>query len=296
VRIAITGGDGFIGSHLCRYLAARGHRIVALVEDPDRPQAALPAACFRYRFPDDLDLAALAEPFDVLVHGAFAAGGGPKGSALNLEAASYLLGLCRRGAVQRLVFLSSMSAHEGAESRYGRDKLAIERMLSPSRDLAIRPGFVIGNGGVFLRLAKSLAAMPFVPLFYGGRQPIHTIFIEDLCTGVSSAIVEGLSGSLSIGEREPVTVEDFYREILHSLGKRKPFLRLPGLPALWLAQVCETLGMKLPMSSENLLGLKCLVRYDLADDLRRVGLSPRTMGESLSAFHLAELLASKATG
>ena len=30
-----------------------------------------------------------------------------------------------RKVVGRLIFISSMSAHEGAESRYGRDKLAI---------------------------------------------------------------------------------------------------------------------------------------------------------------------------
>src|SRR5262249_10860035 len=51
MRIAVTGGTGFIGSHLSRRLVADGHEVVLIVRDPKRlglaetiPQATVAAS------------------------------------------------------------------------------------------------------------------------------------------------------------------------------------------------------------------------------------------------------------
>ena len=54
------------------------------------------------------------------------------------------------------------------------------------------------------------------------------------------------------------------------------------LMMLAVLRLCETLGFRLPVSSDNLLGLKHLRAFDLADDVRRLGLSPCTTQESLA--------------
>jgi nucleoside-diphosphate-sugar epimerase len=54
MRIAITGGTGFVGRHLARLLAAKGHEVVLIargVDQRDRSALDLPNAYF---FPSDL--------------------------------------------------------------------------------------------------------------------------------------------------------------------------------------------------------------------------------------------------
>jgi nucleoside-diphosphate-sugar epimerase len=49
MRIAITGGTGFVGRHLARSLTATGHEVVLIargVDQRDRSAIDLPNACF----------------------------------------------------------------------------------------------------------------------------------------------------------------------------------------------------------------------------------------------------------
>lgn len=292
MRVAITGADGFLGSHLARHFVRQGWHVTGLVRN--LAEKRLPAGAvryFQYNFPADLDPLAFAEPAEVLIHCAFLREPAAASTdARNAEAAEFLLRRCRQPGSPRFVFISSMSAHEAAESRYGREKLAIEKMLRPDSELSIRPGFILGPGGVFLQLAKSLARLPAIPLFYGGRQPLHTIHVDDVCAAVETAVARGLTGLLKVGEQEPVAVDEFYRAIVERLGLNKPAVRLPGGLAFAFLRTTERLGLRWPMSSENLLGLKHLIRYDLARDLETLELRPKTMRESLAALPLPSLL------
>ena len=174
-----------------------------------------------------------------------------------------------------------MSAHGKAESFYGRSKLDVEALLDPEKDVALRPGHNVGPGGVFWRQAEQIARLPFIPLFFGGRQELQTVAREDVCE-VLRVLAEGdLTGVLAFAEVEPVTLRSFYGAIARALGKRPRFLRLPGPLALWALLAAERIGFRLPLSSDNLLGLKRLRAFDVAADVERVGVRPRTMQESL---------------
>jgi len=294
MRIAITGADGFLGSHLARHFLERGWQVTGLVRDLARKRLGGSAVrYFNYNFPTDLDPAALREAPDALIHCAFLRDATTASEyAKNRHAAEFLLRICRKTGGTHFVFISSMSAHEQAESLYGREKLAIERMLTAS-ELSLRPGFILGPGGVFLQLAKSLQRLPLIPLFYGGRQPIHTIHVDDLCLAIGTAITQRECGLLKVGEPEAVRIDEFYQAIVQALGLRKPAIHLPGGLTLAFLRTTERLGLCWPMSSENLLGLKRLIRYDLTKDLELLQLQPRTMRESLAALNMKSLLKGK---
>ncbi len=288
----VTGADGFLGSRLCSYLERRGWRVTRLARNPE--QKGLGGEYRRFSFPDAIDAAVFQEPADVLIHAAFDIRPihDEKAYAINRQAAAFLLARARERRI-RFVFISSMSAHEKAESRYGREKLHIEKTLDSTRDLAIRPGFIVGEGGIFAALARSLRQLPIVPLFYGGQQLIHSVWWEDLCAGIESAVLREITGLVAIGEPEALTVRDFYRMIVRSMGLSKPFLPLPGNPALWLLKGAEACGLRGPLSSDNLLGLKRLTRYDLSTDLRRLAIAPRAARESLALVNWDAIFAGK---
>ena len=286
MRILLTGADGFLGRHLAHTFRAKGWDVAGLVRDPLRkPAPEGGVRYFHYAFPSEVDPAAFAEPVDVLVHCAFAMKTCPGRYGINREAAAFL----KRQKHGRFVFISSMSAHATAESLYGLEKLHIEGTLDQSRDLAIRPGFIIGEGGVFANLARSIRKLPVIPLFYGGRQPIQTVHVEDLCAAITSGIEHDITGLISYGEAKPGLLRDFYQAIAQGLGVNRLLLPLPGAPAFGAMRVAELMGLNLPMTSQNLLGLKHLIEVDVAADIERLGVRPRTMKESLATCRWSEL-------
>jgi UDP-glucuronate 4-epimerase len=136
-RVLVTGGAGFIGSHLVDRLLGAGATSVTVVDDfNDFYDPALKRAnvrehegdpAFRLVEADLLDERALSalfdrEPFDTVVHLAARAGVRPSLAdpllyqRVNVEGTARLLELARRSGVPRFVFGSSSSVY-GARSR-----------------------------------------------------------------------------------------------------------------------------------------------------------------------------------
>lgn len=287
--IVLTGASGFVGRALAAQLLARGMRVCGMARDPQRASrdADPRIVWMRGDLQGDID-PGLWSGASVLVHAAWATDPADPARAArhNVAGARQLFQSAATCGVQRIVFVSSMSAHPRALSHYGRSKLAVEELLRPDRDLAVRPGFVLGHGGVHQRLTESIRKLPFVPSFYGGRQPIQTIWVEDLARGIANAVQQNLTGRLTLACPEVVAIDQFYRDIAASIGK--PNQRLVGLPgglACGALQFCEKLGLRLPMTSENLLGLKALESADVAADLAKVQLAPVGHLDVLAALY-----------
>ncbi len=129
-RIVVTGGAGFIGSHLCEALLARGHEVVALDNlddfyDPAVKRANLAQALSSERFTfvegDIRDREAvervLSGNVEAVVHLAARAGVRPSIAdpvlyeQVNVHGTTVLLEACRRRGVRRFVFGSSSSVY-----------------------------------------------------------------------------------------------------------------------------------------------------------------------------------------
>jgi nucleoside-diphosphate-sugar epimerase len=287
--VAITGATGFLGSALARRLASAGHEVRGLSRDPDAAPAQSGVTWFRCRLPHEVDPAGL-RGADVLVHCAYDTRftRAARARAVNVDGSALLLRERERAGVRKVVFISSLSAHADARSVYGRTKLEVESLLG-EHDAALRPGLIIGEGGVFFRTARSIARIPFIPLFYGGEQRVQTVAIDDVCTAVEAIIAKDLAGVISVAEREPVRLRDFYGAVARALGKRPRFVVLPGGLTLLGLRAAERLGFRLPISSDNLLGLERLRAFDLDQDIERLGFEPRSMQESLKWIRWTEL-------
>ena len=51
-----------------------------------------------------------------------------------------------------------------------------------------------------------------------------------------------------------------------------------------LVRAAEGLGLSLPVTSENLLGLKCLHYFDVEPVIRELGIRPKNFKESLESL------------
>ena len=284
--VAVTGATGFVGKRFVERLHERGVDVRAMVRDPEAPYPfARPGiARFRCDLPDRIDPAAL-EGARAIVHCAYTTRFTDMDSARrsNEEGTRALLEKSRAAGVRQFIFLSSQSAHEEAKSYYGRSKLELERLLSPDTDAILRSGLVIGRegNGLFHRMRDMVRGARVIPLFGGGKQPIQTIHVDDLCAAIESAIDRGLAGLYTVAEPRALEMGELLRMIAARLGKKPVFVPFPIPPALAVLRVIEGLRIPFPVSSENLLGLECLRASDTKLDLERLGVRARSTEESL---------------
>lgn len=276
MRVLVSGASGFLGKALCAALARAGHAPVALSRThlPEFDAAGIP--WYRCDLPGEIDMRAFTPRADALVHCAYSTRFRSEREAIatNVDGSRALLAAFRQSGGGQFVFVSSFAAHEKAESIYGKTKLLTEAALDPSRDTILRAGFIIGAGGIFQRISRSIGALGIVPLFYGGRQHLQVIWIDDLCAAIIAAIERRLAGRFAVASPRAVPIREFYSGIARLQQRRPRFVSLPGPATLWLLSVAERAGVQLPVTSENLLGLKAARTFEVEADLVALGIRP----------------------
>jgi nucleoside-diphosphate-sugar epimerase len=231
VKIAITGGAGFVGGHLTRQLRAAGHEVVVFTRQS-------PAG----------DLTG----FDALIHAAwdFAE---PES---NIPASTALFERARDAGVRRMIFISSLSAFEGCKSRYGAAKLAVEKTVATLGGCNVRLGFVLDDSGRGLSGSlKKLAALPLVPLPGGGRQILYSINAEELGPAFLRLLEQYPGSPVNLADPKPVTLAELMREFAREQSRKPLFLPIPWQALRAPLRIVEALGIKLSFRSDSLVSL-----------------------------------------
>lgn len=131
------------------------------------------------------------------------------------------------------IFISSLSAASGA-THYGKSKKVCESIFEG--DLIIRPGLIVGNGGLYQVLKKQIGALPVFPLVASGSQVVFTIQLEELLDFIWKCITEKTKGSFFAFSSENLTFKEMCLKIRGT--KRIPFfLPIPLLPLLCILRV-----------------------------------------------------------
>ena len=278
--IAITGSNGFIGSNLRSYLHSYGYKVISLQRICPKDTSEL-TVCFEYCLEKKPDPCFL-EGVDILIHCAFKPYNlkNKKSDEINIEGSRKLISICREKKI-KLIFLSTLSAHNETQSHYGKNKLKIEGLFDPSQDLIFKLGLVIGNGGLYINIRNIIEKTRFIPLIDGGKQPIQTIAMDDLLQLFKLAIEKGLKGKYEIAEEKAFPIKMLYINTALQLGKKIRFIPIHSSVIMCICKIAEALGLSLPINSENVLGLKCLRAFDTKEDLRILGISLKSFDDTI---------------
>ena len=279
--IGITGASGFVGRHLLDIFAGRGYRVIAFGRDPITVP---PGSEFRrYDMEEALSPSALAD-VDVIVHCAFIrAGRGELNVAdRNIHAVRALSDAAiERGAT--FVFLSTSLARPDAKSEYGRHKYESETMLSERGALIIRPGLVVGNGGLIRTLYRTSRGR-IVPLIDGGSQVIPVIGATDLGAGIALAIDLGIRGRHAVCAPGEVPIAVIARTLASQFHLHPAYISVPWGMAYAAAAAAERLGLPLPITTETLLGMNGFVTEAPSSVLAEHGFRASTWPELLPSL------------
>lgn len=147
VKVAVTGGTGFVGARLVEALVAAGHDVRALTRRPmeDRPNLSWVAGSLE----DRAALDRLVGGAEALIHVAGVLKADEAGfEAGNVQGTAAVIAAAKASGTPRLVHVSSLAAREPELSRYGRSKARAEALVRDSGlDWTIvRPPAVFGPG------------------------------------------------------------------------------------------------------------------------------------------------------
>lgn len=283
MRVLVTGGTGFVGSHVVAALSERGHAVTCLVRDPLKA-----AAVFGDRAPElvrgDLDdagaLTAACARTEAIVHlaGLTAARSRREMFAVNEGGTRALVDAARAAAdLRRFVHVSSLAAAGSVVngvvptgdgdvprpvSDYGRSKLAGE---APVRTLAchwviLRPPAVYGpRDREFLRLFRA-ARLGVAPMFGDGAQVLSVVFAPDLADAVVRCLeTDPTPGVYYPAHPERTTARSLVTAIAAAQDARVRVLALPRAivrPLFWVTG-----------TAARLMGRATLLSPDKADEI-----------------------------
>jgi nucleoside-diphosphate-sugar epimerase len=241
VRLAVTGGTGFVGSHLIDVALAAGHEINALTRREQPPRD-------RVRWiPGDLAsrdaLEQLVQGVDGVIHvaGTINAPTAAHFDQGNVAGTLAMLAAATAGGIHRFVHVSSLAAREPKLSLYGASKWKGEELvMSSGLDWAIvRPPAVYGPGDKetleLFRMAK-LGVMLMPPK---GR--VSVIHADDLTRLLLALASPAAPASVLIepddGKPGGWSHREFARALAAAVGTKPAVISSPGIvlrAAAWL--------------------------------------------------------------
>ncbi|QFT77085.1 NAD(P)-dependent oxidoreductase [Erythrobacter sp. THAF29] len=180
MKLAITGATGFVGSSTLDAALQKGHSVRALARSPQPPRDRV--EWVRGTLEDTAALRSLAEGTDAVIHiaGLTNTPDPDRFEAANVTGTANVIEAMKSSGVERLVFVSSLSAREPSLSQYGASKARAEALVEASGlDWTIvRPPAVYGPHDTDMFELFRAAKLGLVPVPPGGKTSI--IHVEDL--------------------------------------------------------------------------------------------------------------------
>ncbi|HYO60675.1 MAG TPA: NAD(P)H-binding protein [Actinomycetota bacterium] len=257
MRVAITGGTGFVGGHLAAALSRSGHEAVLTARGVDqRPWAqevrSLPGVTTLRAGLDDAGR--LEEAFagcDAVAHcaGINREIGPATYQAVHVDGTRNVVAAAERAGVARLALAGFVRARPGSGSPYHESKWIAEEIVRASRLewTVLKPGMMYGRGDHMLdHLSKALLTFP---LYVGvGDRRVRPLAIDDAVRVFEAALVDGRLPRKTVAVLGPteLTFDDVARRVAKVIGKRRLFVRAPIAFHYLLARISEAV-MNVPL-------------------------------------------------
>jgi nucleoside-diphosphate-sugar epimerase len=267
-KVLVTGGAGFLGINLIRYLLSRGYAVASLdVEEFDYPERDR-VEIFGGDIRDKSAVDRAMDGADFVVHAAAAL---PLYSAedihtTDVEGTRNVLDAALRHGVRRVVHISSTAVYgipdhhplyetdrlEGV-GPYGQAKIQAEMVCLEYRARGlvvpiIRPKSFIGPErlGVFALLYDWAYTGHNFPMIGSGNNRYQLLDVEDLCEAIRLCLTlpeERVNDTFNIGAAGFATMKEDYQVVLDHAGHGKKVVGFPATPAIWGLRLLDGLGL-----------------------------------------------------
>lgn len=268
MKICITGGAGFLGINLTRYLLAKGHQIVSIdfAEYTYPEKDVVHAILGDIRHPDEVREAV--KGCDVVVHAAAAL---PLYTpedifSTDIEGSRIVFEESYKAGIKRVIQISSTAVYgipkhhpiyENDEligvGPYGKAKIEAEKVCADFRNKGmcvpiIRPKSFVGPErlGVFAMFYDWASSGHGFPVLGNGRNLYQYLDVDDLCDAIYTCITgdaEVVNDTFNVGAKEFGTFGGDFQAVLDKAGFGKHVKCFPAAPAVLALRLLEKLHL-----------------------------------------------------
>jgi nucleoside-diphosphate-sugar epimerase len=266
--VLITGGAGFLGINITRYLLARGYAVTTLDREPfdypERDQIREVRGDIR----DAKVVDEVMKGHDYVVHTAAAL---PLYTAdeiytIDVVGTRVVMEAARRHGVKVAVHISSTAVYGIPDHHplceddkldgvgpYGQAKIQAEIVCLEQRARGlvvpiIRPKSFIGPErlGVFALLYDWALDGRGFPMIGNGKNRYQLLDVEDLCQAIYLCLTQDpaiTNDTFNIGAKEFTTMGEDYQAVLDAVGRGKKIVGFPAAPAIVALRALEAMGL-----------------------------------------------------
>ncbi len=267
-RFLITGGAGFLGINMARYLLERGHEVVSLdiadFDYPERDRVIIHKGDIRDRAAVDRAM----EGVNVVIHTAAAL---PLYKpedifSTDIDGTRTVIESAKQHGVERFIHVSSTAVYGVPDHHplyetdpmvgvgpYGKAKIEAEKVCegyrSPEMSVSIiRPKSFIGPErlGVFALFYDWAKDGKGFPMIGSGKNRYQLLDVEDLCDAIYLCATldhDRVNDTFNVGAKEFTTMREDYQAVLDYAGFGKKIRPFPVGPVIFALRILEKLKL-----------------------------------------------------
>lgn len=267
-KVLITGGAGFLGINLVRYLLERDYEVIsydfAPFDYPEKDNITVITKDIR----DKEDLDTVMGGVDIVIHCAAAL---PLYSpediyTTDVDGTRNVLTSAFEHGVQRVIHISSTAVYGIPNHHplyeydkligvgaYGEAKILAEQECEKFRSQGkcvsiIRPKSFVGPErlGVFALFYDWAYTGHNFPMIGMGNNRYQLLDVEDLCEAIYLCMTKEekiANDTFNIGAKEYTTMKEDYQAVLDEAGHGKRIIGFPASPMIWTLRILEKLGI-----------------------------------------------------
>ena len=264
-KLLITGGAGFLGINLIRYLLERGYEIVSLdIAEFDYPDAKDKIEIIRGDIRDKETVERAMNGVDSVVHCAAALPLYPPDDIFttNIDGTKLLLQSALKHNIERFVHISTTAVYGVPDHHpiyetdkldgvgpYGISKVEAENICEEYREKGmcipiIRPKSFVGPErlGVFAMFYEWAYEGHNFPILGRGNNRYQFLDVEDLCEAIYLTLTlpeDTVNDTFNIGATQFTTMREDYQAVLDYAGHGKKIIPIPAAPAVAILKILE---------------------------------------------------------
>ena len=265
----ITGGAGFLGINLVRFLLNKGHQVTSLDFAPfDYPDVMDKVKIIKGDIRDRAIVDQAMTGVEIVVHTAAALPLYKPADifSTDVEGTRNILDSAYKHPVARVIHISSTAVYGIPDHHplleddkldgvgpYGKAKIMAEEVCLEYRQKGmcvpiLRPKSFIGPErlGVFALFYDWAKDRRGFPMIGNGRNRYQLLDVEDLCAAIYLAATGDkakVNDVFNIGAKEFTTMREDYQAVLNDAGFGKKIVGLPAAPVILTLRVLETLRL-----------------------------------------------------
>ena len=274
MKVYVTGGTGFVGSHLAHKLIWAGHDVtlgglstegvIDLPEDAEVEEIDVTK-------PETLDFSG----HDAVIH---LVGLSPLFKPevpyhnIHVEGTENVMEACEEADINRYIHMSALGADAEGDTEYLRTKGEAQTLVENS-DLdwtVFSPSVIFGEGGQFIDFTESLLT-PFVTALPGANPKFQPLYVEDIGDLFVETVEDEkhIHQTYDLGGPEVRSMKDIAKLIERSKGRGLTVLPVP-MPFVEIGmKVSEQMGLKFGMDQYRSLKKNNIVEENDVKNFRK---------------------------